>query len=75
MQAKRPEISASPVRDLSVLDSGGKNPENFFGFGVNDCWQAQASGPDQLKPMCLLERPVRFHLNPKASALSTVAFP
>ena len=35
----------------------------------------QASGPDQSKPMCLLERPVRSHLNPKASALSAVAFP
>jgi hypothetical protein len=36
---------------------------------------AQASGPDQSKPMCLLERPVRSHLKPKASAVSVVAFP
>ena len=35
----------------------------------------QASGPDQLNPMCLLERPVRSHLKPNASALSAVAFP
>jgi hypothetical protein len=31
------------------------------------------SGPS--KGMCLLERPVRSHLNPKASALCAVAFP
>ena len=36
---------------------------------------AQPSGPDQSKPMCLLERPMRSHLKPKASALSAVALP
>src|SRR5262245_51441751 len=34
-----------------------------------------ASGPVQSKPICLLDRPLRSHLNPNASALSTVAFP
>jgi hypothetical protein len=48
-------------------------------FG-DDLWmrismRAQASGPDQSKPICLLERPERSHLKPKASALSAVDLP
>ena len=35
----------------------------------------QASGPAQSNPMCLLDFPVRSHLNPNASALSAVDVP
>src|SRR5687767_14526348 len=68
----RARSSATPIVRRAVAVTRGQGPaavSRLVGRSVG------YSGPDQSKPMCLLERPVRSHLNPNASALSAVAVP
>jgi SAM-dependent methyltransferase len=78
-QARKSGLNLTAVRQTAAAFDWGTNRWDLivvmyqtFSLLRGDC---QASGPDQSKPMCLLERPVRSHLNPKASALSAVARP
>ena len=60
---------------LNVVPAAGLEQSAHVSQWLKCVGRHQASGPDQLNPMCLLDLPVRSHLKPKASALSAVAFP
>jgi predicted phosphodiesterase len=71
-----------PGRTTCIQPAGGPGRARFAGCShgrdatrASRGARASQSGPDQSKAMCLLERPVRLHLKPKASTSSAVTVP